>query len=76
MPPDPALACRIAPYATSLHHAEHCDRFHEPIAFQLAQNVVHGLRRPGPGVGDLPDGCRNRSTIEAPNVFGKSTLAS
>jgi hypothetical protein len=44
--------------------AEGCDGFHEPVAFELAENVLDGLGRIRPGVGDLPDGRRDYSHVD------------
>jgi hypothetical protein len=39
------------------------DRFHEPVAFQLAEDVLDRLGRIYPGVRDLPDRRRYRADI-------------
>ena len=44
------------------------DGFHEPVAFELAEDVLDGLRRVRPGVRDLPDRCRDRSHVD-PDLF-------
>lgn len=38
-----------------MHRPECRDRFHEPVAFQLVEEVIDGLRRVWPGVRDPPN---------------------